>query len=104
MWSCKNNAEEIFRGVCSCRTVRSLESVRLEAYDPVTGEQVLLFLSAPSLSPIAVKVCAANVSLHLTNISLDTRRHARVLSIRGIRAPKEAASPRAVVFRIPGKR
>ena len=41
MWSCENNAEEIFRGVCSCRTVRPPESVRLTAYDPVSGEQVL---------------------------------------------------------------
>lgn len=43
VWSCKRNTKEIFRGVCSCSTVRSPESARLTAYDPVTGEQVLLY-------------------------------------------------------------
>lgn len=40
VWSCKRSTNEIFRGVCSCRTVRPPESARLTAHDPVTGEQV----------------------------------------------------------------
>lgn len=42
VWSCKNNTGEIFRGVCSCKTVRPPESVRLTAYDPVAGEEVYM--------------------------------------------------------------
>eukprot|EP00903_Cladosiphon_okamuranus_P008959 g8573.t1 len=48
--SCKNNAEEIFRGVCSCYTVRPPESVRLTAYDPVSGEQVCMTISGKHLT------------------------------------------------------
>jgi len=55
VWSCKSNAEEIFRGVCSCRTVRPPESVRLTAYDPVTGEQVSPF-PASIFAPLPVGV------------------------------------------------
>lgn len=50
VWSCKNNTEEIFRGVCSCCTVRPPESVRLTAYDPVSGEQVYMTISGRHLA------------------------------------------------------
>ena len=50
VWSCKNSAEEIFRGVCSCNTIRPPESVRLTAYDPVSGEQVYMTISGKYLA------------------------------------------------------
>eukprot|EP00752_Nemacystus_decipiens_P007282 g6518.t1 len=50
VWSCKNNSEEIFRGVCSCTTARPPESVRLTAHDPVTGEQVYMTISGKHLA------------------------------------------------------
>ncbi|CAN0232174.1 unnamed protein product, partial [Ectocarpus sp. 12 AP-2014] len=43
-------AEETFRGVCTCRTVRPPESVRLTAYDPITGEQVQMTVPGKHLT------------------------------------------------------
>ncbi|CAM9717536.1 unnamed protein product, partial [Ectocarpus sp. 13 AM-2016] len=50
VWSCKRDAEEIFRGVCTCRTVRPAESVRLTAYDSITGEQVQMTVPGKHLT------------------------------------------------------
>ncbi|CBN77134.1 hypothetical protein Esi_0036_0099 [Ectocarpus siliculosus] len=50
VWSCKRDVEEIFRGVCTCRTVRPPESVRLTAYDPITGEQVQMTVPGKHLT------------------------------------------------------
>ncbi|CAM9852836.1 unnamed protein product [Scytosiphon promiscuus] len=50
VWSCKRNTEEIFRGVCSCSTIRPPESVKLTAHDPVTGEQVRMTVSGKQLT------------------------------------------------------
>ncbi|CAM9271234.1 unnamed protein product, partial [Discosporangium mesarthrocarpum] len=45
IWSFARGKEETFRGVCSCRTQRTPEKIRITAYDPITGEEIHLVAS-----------------------------------------------------------